>query len=197
MSNKKGNFGPLIRIAVFDVECWDLSPEFAPLVCASVLDTSTGEMKTFRMDSYKRRGLAEDYTDDRRLLCDLRDHLHTFHMTAGWNSKKFDVPLIRTRLAWYEEELLKGMPHLDAMWAFKGWHGLKPLSCSLKNVSRFFGFEEKPQLENIEWLKGRVGNKAAIDEIVERCEADVRITAAVTGKALELDLIKNIGRYPY
>lgn len=187
----------MIRVGVFDCECWDLTPEFAPLVCASVYDTFSGEMKTFRMDSYRRRRKAEDYTDDRALLNDLRDHLETFHITAGWNSKKFDIPLIRTRLAWYGDPLLKGMPHIDAMWAFRGWHGLKPLSSSLKNVSRFFGFEEKPQLENIEWLKGRVGNKEAIDEIVNRCEADVRITAEITAKALELDLVKNIGRYPY
>ena len=48
-----------MKVAVWDLETWDLSPEFGPVLCASVLDTASGEMKTFRIDDYKRRKKAE------------------------------------------------------------------------------------------------------------------------------------------
>jgi len=185
-----------MKIACFDIETWDLSPEFAPLVCASVLDVGSGEMTTYRMDSYRKRRRAEDYTDDRALLCDLRDLLNGYNLLMGWNSKGFDIPLIQTRLSKWGEEMLQPTLHVDAMWAFRGWHGLKPRSSKLKHVSEFFGFEEKPELDADVWLKARGGNKAAIDEVVDRCEADVRITAEITQKAFDLGLIRNIQRYP-
>ena len=65
-----------------------------------------------------------------------------------------------------------------------------------KYVSKFYGFEEKPDLDPSVWLKARLGNKVATDEVVERCEADVRITAQIISKSLDLNLIRNIGRYP-
>jgi len=184
-----------VRVAYFDLETHDLKPEFGPIICASVLDSGSGEMKTFRMDSYRRRKKAKDFNDDRALAVDLRDYLETFHVTAGWFSKGFDLSHLRSRLVYHGERPLKEMLHVDANWYFRGWRGLKPMSSKLKHVSQFFGFEEKPDVKPEVWMAAKQGNKVALDEVCERCEADVRITAAITEKAFDLGLIKNINRY--
>jgi hypothetical protein len=73
---------------------------------------------------------------------------------------------------------------------------LKPKSGKLKHASELFGFEPKPEVEPETWLYARGGQKAAMDEVVERCEADVRITREVIERAMDIGLIKNISRYP-
>jgi hypothetical protein len=152
-------------------------------------------MKTFRQDSYVRRKKAKDMTDDRQLCVDVRDYLETFHLTCGWFSKGFDISHLRTRLVLAGERPLKEILHMDPIWHYKGWRGLKPRSSKMKHVTAFFGFEEKPDVPAEIWLKARTGNKKAIDIVADRCEADVRITRQLAEKTLDLGLTKNISRY--
>lgn len=186
----------MLKIAVFDIETWDLGAEFGPLVCASVLLLPENKMVTFRQDSYLRRKKAADMTDDRALLCDLRDLLDSRHLSIGWFSKGFDRPHINTRLAMHGECMLKAQLHIDPIWYYKGWRGLKTKTAKLKHVSEFFHFEEKPEVPPEVWLKARGGNRKAIDEVVERCEADTRITAQIAKRTLDLGLVRNIQIYP-
>lgn len=184
-----------MRICYFDCEAWDLSPEFAPILCISVLSLPDGEMTTFRQDKYLKRGDAEDMTDDRALCMDARDFIEEHHISCGYFSKGYDLSLIRSRLAYHDERPLKEMMHFDPIWGFKGWRGIKPKSSKMKHVAEFFGFEQKPEVESETWLKARGGNKKAMDIVVDRCEADVRITRQIAEKCIELNLLKNITRY--
>lgn len=184
-----------MKVAYFDLETWDLKPQFGPILAASVLDYGTGEMRTFRVDDYKRRRKAVDMTDDHALCVDLRDHLETFHLTSGWYSKGFDLTHLRSRLVLHKERPLKEMLHLDCIWHYKGWRGLRPMSSKMKHVSEFLGLERKPDVEPEVWMKAKGGNRKAMDEVCERCEADVRITAAITERSFDLGLVKNIQRY--
>lgn len=112
------------------------------------------------------------------------------------NSKGFDITMLNTRLAKWGERPLKPMLHLDGIWYFKGWRGLKAKSAKLADVSDFFGFEPKPEVDPETWLMARHGKKKAMDVAVQRCEADVRITKQCIDKALDLELVRNIQRYP-
>ena len=189
-----------MRICYFDIETWDLQPTYGPLLCASIYDANENKMISLRQDVYLRRkngGVAvEGMHDDRLLLLDLKGILSGYHMTCGWFSKGFDIPFINTRLAMHGEEPLKSAFHFDGIWYMKGWRGLKPQSSKLKHVAEFFGLEPKPTVEPDIWLKARGGAKKAMDIVVDRCEADVRITRDVTEKILDLGLAKNIQRYP-
>jgi uncharacterized protein YprB with RNaseH-like and TPR domain len=193
-----------MRIAYFDVEAWDLSPEFAPLLCASILDANTNEMITLRQDKYLRRGnhgrgsgpKVDGMADDEQLLLDLKGILSGYHLTCGWYSKGYDIPLINTRLVKYGHKPLDSFFHLDGTWYFRGWRGIKPKTSKLKHVAEFFDFEQKPEVMPDVWLNARGGSKKAMDEVVARCEADVRITRACIEKVLDMGLAKNIQRYP-
>ena len=184
-----------MRVATFDLETWDLSPQFGPILCASVLDVGQNEMRTFRVDDYKKKKRALDMTDDHALCVDVRDHLETFHITIGWFSKGFDLAHLRTRLVMHNERPLAEHLHLDCIWHFKGWRGLKPMSSKMKHVAEFLQLEKKPDVAPEVWMAAKGGNRKAMDEVVERCEADVRITQEITERAIGLGLVKNISRY--
>lgn len=186
------------RWAVWDVETWDLKPEFGPLLCACVLLEPEGVMVTMRQDAYVAGGDAADMTDDRQLCCDLRDLLMSRHKHVGYFSTGFDIKQLRTRLAWHgERQLLERRLHADPIWAFKGWRGLDPMSSAMKNVAKFFKFtEQKPEVGPETWLKARTGSKRHMDEVVARCAADVRITKRIYVRALDLNLITGIRSYP-
>ena len=181
-----------MRVAYWDCETWDLSPQFGALLCASVLDAGTNKMTTFRVDEYLRKKLAEDMTDDKQLCVDLRDHLETFHVTSGWFSTGFDLSLLRTRLVMHGERPLKPHLHIDCIWKYRGWQGLKPMSSKMKHVAEFLGLEPKPDVKPEVWMKAKGGNKKAMDEVVRRCESDVRITRAITERTLDLGLQRTI-----
>lgn len=184
-----------MKTCSWDIETWSLKPQFGPILAASVMDCSTGKMLSFRQDLYVRKGLAEDMTDDTQLCLDLRDYLETFHCTVGYFSKGFDISHLRTRLVEFGERPLKKMHHIDLIWYYKGWRGLKPMSSSMRSVAKFFKMEQKPEVEPEVWMKAKAGNKKALSEVVERCEADVRITNAILLKSFELDLIGSIQKY--
>lgn len=185
-----------MKIAVFDLETWDLTPTFGPILCGSVLTLPDGEMVTFRQDDYLRDGYATSMIDDAQLCVDLREHLEEHHMTIGYFSKGFDLSHLRSRLAKHGERPLKQMLHFDPIWHFKGWRGIKGQSSKMKHMAEFFDLgEKKPDVPPEVWLLAREGNLDAMNEVVERCEADVRITLELATKAMELDLVKNIGTY--
>lgn len=187
-----------MKIAIWDVETWDLKPEFGPLLCASLLLLPEEKMITLRQDRYVKSGMAADMQDDRQLCCDLRDLLHSRHMHVGYFTTGFDIKQLRTRLAWHGERyLLERRLHCDPIWAFKGWRGLDPMSSAMKNVAKFFKLgEQKADVPPEVWLKARLGQKAALNTVVERCESDVRITRAIWEKAMDLNLITGIRSYP-
>ena len=188
-----------MRIAFWDIETWDLNAPFGPLVCASVLLTEPGfedRMITLRQDEYVRQGIAEDMVDDRQLCIDLRDLLEEQNMTVGYFSKGFDIPHLRSRLALHGERALAPHFHFDPIWAFKGWRGLKFGSASMKNVAAHLGLEQKPAVSSEVWMSAKAGRKAAMDEVCERCEADVRITREITQYVWDHKLLKNIQMYP-
>jgi uncharacterized protein YprB with RNaseH-like and TPR domain len=186
-----------MKIAYWDIETWDLKPQYGPIICASVLLLPGEEMITFRQDEYVKKKKADGPIDDRQLCIDLRDLLHDQHIHAGWYSKGFDITHLNSRLVINgETSLLLPMLHIDAIWYFKGWRGLNPQTSKMKHASELLGVEPKPDVEPQIWLEARIGEKDAMDEVVQRCEADVRITRALTEKAAELGLIRNIQRYP-
>lgn len=185
-----------MRVATWDCEAWDLSPEFAPLLCVVVETEGEDEPAVFRQDEYVEAGKADGMADDHALVVDVRDYLETFDLTYGWYTKGYDFHLLNTRLAKYGERPIRSAFHIDGTWYFRGWRGLKTKTSKLKHVAEFFGFEPKPEVHADTWLQARGGSKEAMDIVVDRCKADVRITYQCVEKAIDLGLVKNIQRYP-
>lgn len=112
------------------------------------------------------------------------------------NSKGFDISFLNTRLIAHNQEPISRHLHFDPIYGYRGWRGIKPRSSSLRVVAEFIGCESKPSVPAEVWVDARRGDTEAMDEVVERCEADVRITAKVVEHCLDNKLLKNIKSYP-
>jgi uncharacterized protein YprB with RNaseH-like and TPR domain len=176
----------------FDLETTGLRPEFGSIICCAVRTYPSGEWKIFSILDYETEGMY----DDGELAKDIRDHLEQHHILVGWNSKGFDVPFINTRLAYWGHRKLRTHLHLDCMYYYRGWHGIKPTSSSLKSVGEYWRLPvHKQEVEKETWIKAGGGHKDSIKIIVDRAKSDVELTALITGKTFEAGLVKNIQRY--
>jgi len=180
------------RIAYFDMETTGLRPEFDRIICASILTYPSGEMVTYRIDQTEH----EDFADDRNLAILIRDRLEQHHIICGWNSKGFDTPFLNTRLNAQGERRVSSKLHIDAMYHYRGWHGVKPRNSKLSTVAEFWNLDErKLEVDGQVWVKAQGGNTKAIDTLCIRCESDARLTAKIVAKTFDADLIKNIEKY--
>jgi uncharacterized protein YprB with RNaseH-like and TPR domain len=183
-------FGP--TIAVFDLETTDLSADFGRLLCGSILTYPSMEMRTFRYDDY-----ANDPHDDRELAIAIRDHLSGHHITVGYYSKGFDIPFLNTRLLVHGEQRMPQMLHIDPIWFYRGWRGMKVRSSKMKVIAKVLNLDEqKMDVPDETWINARHGDKEAMDVICERCESDVRVTMKILCHCLDNRLMKSIQTYP-
>lgn len=183
-----------MRIAYWDLETSDLKADVGRILCASILDANSGQMLSLRNDKVKQR---KNMADDGEIARLIRDELEKYHLTAGWYSKGFDVAFLNTRLVKAGHKPLRSHLHIDACWYCKGWRGLAPRAAKMKVMAEFFDVERKPDVDVDVWIDAALGgDTAAMDILVDRCEADVRITKELTERILDTGLIRNIQSYP-
>ena len=177
---------------IFDLETTDLEGHFGRLLCGSVLEHPSMEMVTHKWFDF-----SDDLSDDRKLAVAIRDEIEKHTISCGYFSKGFDIGFLNARLLAGDERLLKPMLHHDPIWGFKGWRGVKIGSASMKNVAEYLGLEQKMQLPKETWIKAGMGNRVALEQIVDRCESDVRITWDIAQYVLTNRLLKTpIQMYP-
>jgi len=185
-------FGP--SIAYFDLETTDLKPEMGLILCCAVLTYPSGDWNVF---SILDQGRSDDgELVDSQAAVDIRDCLEQHDIIVGWHSKGFDVPFLNTRLVHAGERKLRTHLHIDPMYCYRGWHGVKPTSSSLKAVLEFYDAPfQKMDVPKKVWGAAKNGSERAIQKLVARAKSDVEGTAWVTGRAFQDGLIKNIQRY--
>ena len=183
-----------MRVGVWDLETTDLVGDFGRLICAVIYDTKSRKYTTFRNDEFAG---PDNMQDDRELVVAVRDALETYHITVGWYSKGFDIPFLNTRLIYHGERPLARHLHLDSIWVCKGWRGLKARNGRLATIAEFFDLKDrKPGVDACVWIDARQGDVKAINEVVDRCKADVKITWQITERLMNAGLVKNIQSYP-
>lgn len=169
-----------MRVLFYDTESTDLSASWGRILCASFADLR-GEVTTYREDEFEDRAHV---VDDSRLCVAIRDELESADIIVGWNSILHDVPLLNARLALAGERSLRtgekhGTWHLDLMW-YAGGQSMKIGGRKLDTVAKFFGCEnQKTPLDGTTWQLAGAGDTAALDLVVEHCEADVLVTRDV------------------
>lgn len=181
-----------MKVGYFDLETSDLKGDKGRLLCASILDASTGEMTSYRND-----WISGNMADDGEIALFVRDHLEDFNVTVGWYSKGFDISFLNTRLVKAGHKPIRSHLHLDPIWQCKGWRGLNARSSKMKVMAEFFDIERKPDVDVDVWIDAAFsGDTKAMDILVDRCEADVRITKKLTEKIMDTGLVRNIQSYP-
>lgn len=161
-----------MKVLFFDTESTDLAASWGRLLCASFA-TLDGEVYTIRTKGRTK-------VDDSRIAVGVRKELESADIIVGWNSKLHDVPLVNARLSKHGERAIHigekhGGTHIDLMWYASG-ASMKIGGRSLKTVSGFFDVKHrKTPLDGETWQLAGAGDKAALDMVVDHCEADVLV----------------------
>jgi uncharacterized protein YprB with RNaseH-like and TPR domain len=165
-----------LRVTFWDIEATNLDAGFGRLLCCSFIDLDSDEVETFRVDTKPWKGKGK--IDDSKLAEAIRARLHASDIVVGWYSSQYDKRFVNARLAKHGLPPLRltkenGTVHIDAMYASSP---MKIGSRRLDNISRFFDSpNRKTALDPDTWAAAAAGDRAALDEIVVHCEADVRV----------------------
>lgn len=159
----------------WDLETTNLSAMMGRILACAFSD-EFGQTKAFRYEDYPGKSLI----DDGPLVVAIRDELEKADTWVTWNGKLFDVPMLNARLLKAGERPLRAdVKHVDLMYYAKGGF-LRIGSAKLDNVSKYVNSpNRKTPLDWETWQMASVGDKPAMDLIVEHAIADVLVTRDV------------------
>lgn len=166
-----------MKVIFFDTESTDLAASWGRILCCSFVGID-GEPYTFRGD--RRPYIGRNKIDDSKLVRAIRDELERADMIVGWNSILHDIPLMNARLNLANERSVAtgekhATWHLDAMF-YVGGQSMKIGGRKLDTAAKFFKVDhQKTPLDGEIWQLAGVGDKEAMDSVVEHCEADVLV----------------------
>lgn len=168
-----------MRVTVFDLEATSLNGNWGRILAAGFKDLGDDKITTYRRDVAPWRG--RNKISDERMAQAIRKRLAAADILVGWNSIRYDIPLINTRLVANGDRILNvseknGLQHIDLMYYARGT-GLNIGSSKLSNVAAFFGLGEKTPLEGEIWQLAAAGDTDAMDQVEEHCAVDVDLTA--------------------
>ncbi len=178
-----------MKVLFTDIETTDLKALMGRVLCASFCDL-TGDTWTFRGDFGHLKG--ENAIDDSRLAVAIRDEWEKYDLLVAHNGRLFDIPFLNARLAHAGERPFQ--PHfiLDTLYYLNS-SSMRIGSAKLVNAQKFFRLgEEKTELVWETWQLAAAGDRKAMDEVVEHCEADVRVLRELYPHVLPY--VKNLHR---
>lgn len=162
----------MAKIGLWDLEATSLTANWGTLLCGGIKEYGKKGVEIFSVDDYPE--YTKDPTNDRRLVTDLRDRLSDFDVWVTWYGRRYDVPMLNSRLVFHGLATLPRIPHVD------GWETarkeLKLTSNRLVSVQGFLGLkEEKSPVEGTTWVKAIAGDRKSLRYIQEHCRKDVLV----------------------
>lgn len=170
----EGQLGPIGEFVGFSVGYFDIETTFSnePIVLYAAIADHFGTVREFR------RG--DDITDDRELVRAYAKALCEYDIIVSWNGKLFDIPVLQSRLAYWdgvdgEHSELRPNMHVDLMYYATGQFNRLGRK-SLQNVSEYFAVENhKTPLRIRQWNGAMAGKDEDYEKIVDHCNADVLV----------------------
>jgi uncharacterized protein YprB with RNaseH-like and TPR domain len=158
------------RVGVWDLETSGLYANFGRILCGSV-KAFGGEIKTFRIDespNYKNQP-----ANDKWISSEIKNELEKYHFMIGYNSSRFDVPFLNSRLIRHKLKILSPLlKHIDPIYASR--YRLRLPNNTLAALAQHVQAKNKKmQLDAEIWGEATVGDKKALDLLVKRNIQDV------------------------
>ncbi len=160
------------RIAIFDLETYDLAADFGIIFI--------GVVKTFRSDEVHKFMMlpGDPITMDHKTVLEIRDVLEGYDYVISYNGTRFDIPYLNTRLLIHYERPLKALRHKDLYFTAKSH--LRLQSKRLAAVERaLFGEGAKTEIKPGYWAKALQGSKFHLDYIMDHCVKDCEVLERV------------------
>lgn len=154
------------RFAYFDIETSNLNANIGMLFCACIKERGKDDVKVYTMEK------DGDLLSDRKALEEIRDALEQFDYVCTYYGTGFDIPFLNTRLILNGLRPLDTLRHIDLY--YRARFNLKLHSNRLAVVAEaVLGKSNKTAVMGPQWNHALMGNKAALDYIVEHCVIDV------------------------
>jgi uncharacterized protein YprB with RNaseH-like and TPR domain len=167
-----------MRIVYFDIETSNLNANYGVVLCACFLEDATGKIKTYRIDAY--RGFKKDPANDKQLVIDIKKEIEEADILVSYNGKRFDIPFINARLAYWGIDTIRVPKHIDLYSVIK-WH-YRLSDYKLQTASYFWQTEnQKTIVDGMHWVRALISKKS-MDYIVQHCEQDVKVLKEVFEK---------------
>lgn len=167
----------MIDSVVFDIESTDLAANIgATLVFSYMSSKDPGVVHTLRIDETDKKTWSRGIRGtDRELVKQANAVLRSHQIGAAHYGTRFDLPYLRTRA------LIQGLAPLHDMVIVDPWavarRKFKFHNNRLDSIAKALGSEHRKTPLDLEvWRAAKMdGDRAAMDLIVEHCEADVRV----------------------
>lgn len=159
----------------WDLETTGLTAIMGRLLACAIAD-AWGRVRVFRVEDYPGATLI----DDGPLAVAVRDALEDADHWVTWNGKLYDIPFLNARLLKAGERPIRSdIKHTDLMYYSRGQF-VRIGSSKLDNVSKFVDSpNRKTPLDWETWQLAGLGDRAAMDLVVEHNVADVLVTRDV------------------
>ncbi len=161
------------KILFFDIEATGLNAAFGTILCIGY--KWEGEKKVYVPTILDD---ARNMLDDMPLVRDFADEFAKADYVVTWYGKRYDVPMIETKLLKHRLPPLAPKYHLDLWEAARSKFKLH--SNRLQAFEKFLGTpDQKTDIDFDSWLKAAHGDKAAIAEVSDHCRKDVLVLEQV------------------
>jgi len=165
------------RILFFDIESTNLNATFGTILCIgySWLGQDKVYVPTILDDSNK------NLLSDRALVEKFSRVYNQADYAVGHYAKRFDVPMIQSKLLKYGLPPLAPIPLIDT-WRIAR-DNFKLHSNRLATLEEFLGVEHsKTPITFDDWLQAAHGNKKALRQVVNHCRLDILVLKEVFEK---------------
>ncbi len=160
----------IIGAACFDLECSNLNADFG-IILAAVVKPALKKPVIFRSDKLNPNWKTRR-SDDSAICKLLSAELQKHDILVAHNGVDFDLPFLRTRL------MINGLPPLPETKIVDpvklARKHLRFASNRLGNIASALGVNQRIPVEGYTWMQAVLdGNIKAMDQITEKCLADV------------------------
>lgn len=161
------------KILFFDIESTGLNATFGTILCVG--SKWHGEKKVAVPTILDKKG---SMLDDKALVLEFSKTWEQADYVVSWYGKRFDVPMLETKMLKHKLGPLAPKYHLDLWEAARKQFKLH--SNRLAAFEQFLGTsDQKTNIDFDSWLRAAHGDKAAIEEVVDHCRKDVLVLEQV------------------
>jgi uncharacterized protein YprB with RNaseH-like and TPR domain len=113
------------------------------------------------------------FANDSSTVLEIKKMLEDSWIWVSWNGKMFDIPFLNARLLINGHQPVEKRLHIDLMYYARGQF-MRIHSSRLDAVAQTFKIKSQKTLLVPEiWVEANLGNKEAMNYVVEHCEHDV------------------------
>jgi uncharacterized protein YprB with RNaseH-like and TPR domain len=114
------------------------------------------------------------------LVIDIKREIENADILVSYNGKKFDIPFVNSRLAFWRVDVIRSPKHIDLFPIIRRHYRLSDYK--LQTASYFWQTEnQKTIVDGMNWVKALISKKS-MDYIVQHCEQDVKVLKEVFEK---------------